>query len=909
MAVSKDQQKASEPAGKDAKPPAGKGKKDTPVDPDADLSEEDLELKNKLEQLAARAAGPDASAAKAALADIRAEIQSSQTAMSAVPKPLKFLVPHVDALRAAFDAMAPGAPNRPALADILSVLASTVAGKEGERLGLRYKLAGGLDDLGQWGHEYLRHISGEVAEEFKVQQEAGGDVADLMHLVEQIAPYHMSHNAEPEAVDLLLEVERLDMLEALCDDKNYGRTCLYLVSCCSYLPEPDDTAVLEVAHRIYTKMGKHHDALRVALRINDPDVICSTFAGCADPLEKKQLAYLLARHGHTLDLEDGPAAVEDDGLRDSLREIISNSKLSEHYLALARDLDVMEPKVPEDVYKSHLIEGRQPQGPAVDSARQNLASTLVNAFVNAGFGTDKLVTPSSEGSGGDNIHWIFKNKDHGKTAATASLGLISLWDVEGGLPAIDKYLYSTDQYVVAGALMAIGIVNCCVQNENDPAFALICDYVTNADPGVRAGAVLGLGLAYAGTRREEVAELLVPLVVDTEVSMEVSGFAALALGLVFASSCKEDLVEAVLTALMSRGEAELSGPFAKYLVLGLGLLFLGKQETVEATVEIAKTLSERVSRYCQVVLDGLAYAGSGNVLKVQELLALCGEHPQDDDDKPDGGSGGGEWRSAHQFPAVLGIALIAMGEPLGAKMAARTLEHLLQYGEPIVRRAVPLATALLSPSDPDASLMDTLSRLSHDADTEVAQNAVVALGIVGAGTNNARLAGILRGLSSYYYKEPTLLYLVRTAQGLVHMGKGLLGLSPFHTERQLLSGVALAGLLAVVFSCEDAKQTLAGKYPHLFYCLAAAMKPRMLLTLDEEGALLPAQVRVGTAVDVVAQAGRPKTITGFQTHTTPVLMSAGERAELATEQYVPLSPLLEGVVLLRKNPDFMDVAE
>ena len=26
-----------------------------------------------------------------------------------------------------------------------------------------------------------------------------------------------------------------------------------------------------------------------------------------------------------------------------------------------------------------------------------------------------------------------------------------------------------------------------------------------------------------------------------------------------------------------RGEAELSGPFAKYLVLGLGLLFLGKQ--------------------------------------------------------------------------------------------------------------------------------------------------------------------------------------------------------------------------------------------------------------------------------------------------------------------------------------------
>lgn len=28
-----------------------------------------------------------------------------------------------------------------------------------------------------------------------------------------------------------------------------------------------------------------------------PDLISSTFAGCTDPLEKKQLAYLLARHG------------------------------------------------------------------------------------------------------------------------------------------------------------------------------------------------------------------------------------------------------------------------------------------------------------------------------------------------------------------------------------------------------------------------------------------------------------------------------------------------------------------------------------------------------------------------------------------------------------------------------------
>ena len=101
----------------------------------------------------------------------------------------------------------------------------------------------------------------------------------------------------------------------------------------------------------------------------------------------------------------------------------------------------------------------------------------------------------------------------------------------------------------------------------------------------------------------------------------------------------------------------------------------------------------------------------------------------------------------------------------------------------------------------------------------------------------------------------------------------------------------------------------------------------MLVTFDETMRPLPVPVRVGQAVDVVGQAGKPKTITGFQTHTTPVLLSQGERAELATEgkltfkllvlrkknliwnwifisEYLPLTPIMEGFVILKKNPDY-----
>lgn len=89
------------------------------------------------------------------------------------------------------------------------------------------------------------------------------------------------------------------------------------------------------------------------------------------------------------------------------------------------------------------------------------------------------------------------------------------------------------------------------------------------------------------------------------------------------------------------------------------------------------------------------------------------------------------------------------------------------------------------------------------------------------------------------------------------------------------------------------------------YTLVPAMQPRMLVTFDEELNQLQVPVRVGMAVDVVGQAGKPKTITGFQTHTTPVLLTMGERAELATEEYLPLTPIMEGFVILKKNPNYV----
>ena len=88
----------------------------------------------------------------------------------------------------------------------------------------------------------------------------------------------------------------------------------------------------------------------------------------------------------------------------------------------------------------------------------------------------------------------------------------------------------------------------------------------------------------------------------------------------------------------------------------------------------------------------------------------------------------------------------------------------MHYGEPVIKRAVPLALGLLCASNPLVNILELLSKYSHDNDQEVSMNAIFAMGLVGAGTNNARLAQILRQLAAYYHKEVNHLFMVRIAQ-------------------------------------------------------------------------------------------------------------------------------------------------
>lgn len=142
--------------------------------------------------------------------------------------------------------------------------------KEGTRESLTFKLAGHPTDLGSWGHEFVRSLCGEIGREYAArttgEDAAKADVSDLLLLVDAIVPFHIQHNAEPEAIDILIEVQQLEKI-LLCkdiDDKNYQRVCVYLLACADFMSDQDDLQTLLYVRRTFVSPI---DATKICLLI------------------------------------------------------------------------------------------------------------------------------------------------------------------------------------------------------------------------------------------------------------------------------------------------------------------------------------------------------------------------------------------------------------------------------------------------------------------------------------------------------------------------------------------------------------------------------------------------------------------------------------------------------------------
>jgi len=80
---------------------------------------------------------------------------------------------------------------------------------------------------------------------------------------------------------------------------------------------------------------------------------------------------------------------------------------------------------------------------------------------------------------------------------------------------------ASDEHIVAGSYMAIGIVNSGIKNEMDPVFAILLEKLESSTKQTqKIGALMGLSIAYAGSARADLLEAISPIVLDSSNTIE-----------------------------------------------------------------------------------------------------------------------------------------------------------------------------------------------------------------------------------------------------------------------------------------------------------------------------------------------------------------------------------------------------
>lgn len=818
-------------------------------------------------------------------------IKSASTSIATVPKPMTFLIPLYDKIVAAYNAYTE-TDFKMKLADLLSFLSVTTIDDRYDML--NYRLESPTDHIDSWGHQYVNCLTMVLIRAIKRPNDLPRG-ADLQPLINQIFRYFLEHNDETDACDLLMEVDQLDRIVDEVDEDTHERVCNYLFQCHIYLPEEKNVEVLKTVYKIYRKLGKLANAAIVAIKLNDKQAVIDMFNECDDPCLKKQLALVLARHLVVL-----------EEISDSQDDEVFYSLLTNEFLhKLCRDVaEKLGKNNVEDLDKI-LRNKTNLRNPVPFDKDLEKFRLFAAGFYNAGLGTDNYITK-------DNYSILKSIHENAVPCAVAAEGFLHLWSSEVGVEHIvSRYFKHPSWWYRQGAYVAIGVICSSVRSNFDYALSHLSEQISlesNQLPGTILGCLFGLAMSYVGSERNEVAAKVLPYVKHSDES--VSAYAALTIGMVYLSytsqfeyeNDKMDPVCLLLNMLAGRSETQ---KFSKGNIiiwgLAIGLTVLCNPEEAskytcmfeDGEYQLHQDFPEEYKKFILLIMENFAFAGTGNVLQVQKLLNIIT---------------GNDTSSLSHSAAVICIALISIGDEVSCQMSKRMFEHILQYGSAAARKMVPIAIALTSVSNCQPELVDTLHRIAHDSDHQVAKNAVLALGILAAGTTNTRAANALSELEVFYSTDKSqesrisIASLIIISKGLVHLGRGIFTLSPVYGDNYNINKNALSSLLVLAFACIELDEIFRDNNSLLLFAFVSpAISPRFLVTLDEDLKILPIQVRVGQAVDVVGQAGRPKTITGFQTLETPVVIEAGNRAELGDDTYEPLSPILEGFVICRKS--------
>ena len=245
------------------------------------------------------------------------------------------------------------------------------------------------------------------------------------------------------------------------------------------------------------------------------------------------------------------------------------------------------------------------------------------------------------------------------------------------------------------------MISSTVHNENDPSLAILSEFIESDKSLLRATSIMGLGIAYTASNRDDLKHLLLPIVSDVSLDLQLLGIASVALGQIFigqGATADNEIASTILQTLMEMEAEQLKSPWIKLYVLGLALLFFGKQDASDAIVETLKAIDHPIAHEAIVLLNMCSFAGTGEVLRIQQLQRVCADEDEESEEKEkdktkdskdekndeekndeekkeeEKKDGKGKFKAGL---AVIAIAAIAMGEDVGKELCMRLFGHLV----------------------------------------------------------------------------------------------------------------------------------------------------------------------------------------------------------------------------------------
>lgn len=697
---------------------------------------------------------------------------------------------------------------------------------------LSYRLKGNVVPLSEWGHLYVKKLMSCI-----VKSNSKEEKDRVAAVSDSCVDFLFKNNLEFEAIDFLLEIGRISRVVEYVDTHNYKRIILYLEEMKAFYP-------LDLSG-IYKKMGDHtryvtHNAL-------DKEKIIKYARGIKDKNTRRQLLYMLARMDVYYESQDPEE-----------REILSNGHVKGIIKEVVGVLEIDKKTIPQKRSKYEKGLHQASFSPI----------TVTNGFMHMGLENDTIFFPKDDSTIPPLDYEAILNSDIPELVTVlGSVGCIEAWSPERVLELLQEHIFGDRSSKKTGALLALALASCKRHDERMTYVSLLLSNIEGCSTTDTTSlhiipTLLGIQAMYSGSCEESLREPLLPFLYSQD--LEVAFFTSFVLGSIFCGTGDDSLISLFMQMYIER---DSDSPFFKLHILGLALLYYKRPDLDCLLLEV----DSPYSRHGSILVRAFQHLASGDPLVVENILA---------------DSFTGETDALLESLAILACTLVGLGDDLVARIATSSL--LLE--SPHLKSVLPLSYALLYTSNPQSSILDVLEKSLNSGDSNTVIPTIFSLGVIGAGTLCGRIQKVLDSQMAYFYKDPKASSVLKISQGLLSLGKGLMSLSPFFYDKTVLLPKNFIGLFATTLLFLEPSTSPILNNPYLFYLLVQAATPKYIYCPTK------INIRVGNPVNTVGVVGDPRRISSMQTHSSPVVLGANERAEIDEETY---TSYIEDVVLLK----------